>query len=380
MKKQQFFLTVLLAMCFMFITSPVMAQMNLAGTPSPIKKATVKPLFKADMVYCQIPLMKATLFGKEGYFIVDTGSPLSAFFEKGLEAIAAAGKDTKGQMLKHAISSGKQTLPNLWFNAKGLKKGFAKLSELGYFGIIGNNFLKKYDVRIDYIKHTWAFYKAGDLPLPKAETLNENHALLDSYVSRAQFPGLIEGHLYIKKCVINGVNKGNLQFDTGCQPSLVLYQQEGENTYKRGQEVDLEMQGFTWGKVKYIVPLIGQVRKQKAKESGIGLLGNYLLTDTISTIYFSRNKISIKRIPNLNRGRGLGIKVSKNLGIAVMGEGSIAQKMGLKLKDKILSINGVKPANVQLAKHALHFVNLNRPFIIKVIRDDKEVSVEYKNK
>ena len=257
-------------------------------------------------------------------------------------------------------------------------------------GIIGYSFLSRYIVKIDYDVDMLEVWTHGTIKYPR-----------QGYLLKPVINSIPILNATIKDAVSID---GSFYFDTGAGLCLLMSEDfaNDKKVIKKGRKMTLTQAEGLGGKKPMVVTIVNQVKFGPFKFRKVpahifkdefnvtsypvlgGLLGNDLFRRFNLVLNYSKKEIHL--LPNNHFGEpfdysytGMGIYfINGDILVEDVMAGSPAEKAGIKIGDKILSIDKNFTNNIQAYKNMLQ--NPGSRLTIIVIRDGQPITVILKVK
>lgn len=306
-------------------------------------------------------LVPCTISGEKGYGVIDNGSPVNIVPQR---LLGSAARGPAGAVLPIQLG-GRDFRISCSANAQldGLLTELAKLyPDTSILGILGSAFLKDFTVRLDYLDGRLTLFPPGTCALPSGATQDDTHVLLDF----ASSPG---GHLFIEACEV-GPLKGRLHLDLG-SPTFNFDRELASKAGIQGDEIPECRAGAM--RFRHLTWMNRNFRDVFPHADLIGELGNAQLLDTVVTLHTAGKKLEIERDPKAAcRRRPLGIRLGQDGCVAEVVADSTAEKMGIQVGDRLLSVNGRGTPGNPFVACALRLAVRGPCATVLVRRDGKE--------
>jgi hypothetical protein len=249
---------------------------------------------------------------------------------------------------------------------KALEPLFKMYPDLKLFGILGFSFLKGNTVRLDYLERKFSLWAPEALPLPSKETLDEDHVLLD-FVTDAQ------GHLFIEDGAVGETLKGRLHLDIG-SPQFNFSRKLAQKADLQGNVIPLCKAGdMAFKNVSWMERDFQDVFPQWDL---IGELGNAQLMNAVVTIHYAHKKLEIRRDRAATPIGFLGVLLSPvDSKVTEVKKEMLAERLGIQVGDKILSVNGRLTPNRSLMLDAIFTPTRTGKVELKILREGSELTL-----
>ena len=327
--------------------------------------------------------VKINGLGKTRYFVVDTGAPTVVDISLAKELALRKIRDvTTGDSLSNvkstpfvklkSITIGDVTLKNINVLAADLKRGFGKKID----GILGSSTLTHFGVLINFKKHKFIisdgvkkWVSRSDKAIPFQQHLRAGLGpIIKCRIGDAVFPALIDTgassfDIPLKAFQQTRAYKNHRYLQSIGQTSLGLHQVDNKVSSYFGV-MDAIILGESLVVKKYPV--------YASKLTRDALLGRKFLRNFETVIDYPNHAVYFRPLGKkihkeiLTFGVGM-LKKGDNITVISLWRGSDAYNKGLRVGDKILSINGKRSAGITQSE------------IFKMLNRRKSMEIVFKN-
>ncbi len=326
--------------------------------------AAEEPVLTCDFIVPASLFLPAQIGDEKGYFLVDNGTPDNVLSTDRTDGIPAADKDLKVRVHDKDLSIRCVSSPR-YNDLLGLVS--KHYPDLNVLGILGYSFLRSYTVQFDYPGRTLRLHPPGKFPLPEPGTLGDAHVL-------ASFTLSDQGHLFIDGCRIGDSLAGRLHLDLG-SPGFNFEGKLAKQAGITGRTIPefrvdgMSFRDFPWTQRNFL--------KVFPEFNLIGEIGNQQLLDTVVTLHYDLKKVEIQREPQCPlRLKHPGMQCGgRRNNVTAVTPGSLAEKLGLRTGDKIVSVNGHPTPNPSCMKDAFMTPIRADQASIVVLRDGEETTL-----